>query len=135
FLSAELASIFWKDKSLRKRKKHKEELDRLCEKILERKLGLVAKPFLWIIPSSTDSAADAPITAAYPCGVILARPRGPNSTFPREFELLVWIRGSYRNLGLARECVDEPLSVIWQTLRNERRDESSGRVKHEFTVR
>jgi hypothetical protein len=53
----------------------------------------------------------------YPCGVILVwQPTGLGP----DFELVVWLRGAYRNLGIGRDCLEAPLQTICQALPAER---------------
>jgi hypothetical protein len=40
----------------------------------------------------------------------------PLTADPSSFELLVWMRGPYRNLGVLRECFNVPLEILWQSL-------------------
>jgi hypothetical protein len=39
----------------------------------------------------------------YACGVLLVYPVGD-----AEYEVLFWLRGAYRSLGLGRQCMEEP---------------------------
>lgn len=53
-------------------------------------------------------------------------------TASSEFELLVWMRGAYRNLGIAGACLETPLKEIWAFLTELQRE--GGGVR-DFTLR
>ncbi len=77
---------------------------------IEHTLGL--DPLVWLIPLPTHESVRKDWGAEqYACGFIWVLGR----TSARA-EIVVWLRGPYRNLGIGRECFDFPLDHIWNTL-------------------
>jgi hypothetical protein len=70
---------------------------------------------LWVVklaPQATvpDGVEPPP---SYPCGVVLVwRPPGAQG----DCELVAWLRGAYRNLGIGRQCLKDLLPRILQAL-------------------
>ncbi|MGP0069651.1 MAG: patatin-like phospholipase family protein [Isosphaeraceae bacterium] len=62
-------------------------------------------PTAWIICSTRRDDANGTARPTFPMGAILAWRRDADSVPDgTEFELLTWIRGPYRNMGVGREC-------------------------------
>jgi hypothetical protein len=70
---------------------------------------------VWLIPvpRSTPPGPDWPANQ-HACGVIRVLP--PEPAAPNRHELIVWVRGPYRNLGICRVALNEALGEIWQSL-------------------
>jgi hypothetical protein len=84
---------------------------------------------VWLIPApvlsqATDRQSWPP--DGYACGLIGAFPSSDD-----RYELLAWLRGPYRGLGIGREALQEPLAKIWALLLQERM--ASGKT-HPFTL-
>jgi hypothetical protein len=72
--------------------------------------GRKQAPLVWVI-CLQGTEATGPIL---PCGVAIA---SPAVAPPKQaLELLVWLRGPYRNLGIGRQCVRGLLDKVDQTL-------------------
>jgi predicted acylesterase/phospholipase RssA len=56
-----------------------------------------------------DPTPDVWTPARYPAGVVLVWEPPDTAT---DYEVLVWLRGAYRNLGLGRECLNDLLPQI-----------------------
>jgi hypothetical protein len=78
---------------------------------VEKELGL--QPRVWLIPAPRQTPGLAEWSAdEYPCGLICVLPESSSRS-----EILIWLRGPYRNLGIGRECLDRldsPLEEIWR---------------------
>jgi GNAT superfamily N-acetyltransferase len=59
----------------------------------------------WLIRVEASRSADGaePLPCEHTCGVVLVRPHFKEAG---EYELLVWVRGAYRNLGIGRACME-----------------------------
>jgi hypothetical protein len=73
-------------------------------------------PTAWLVALASATAPHAEVWTEdkYPCGAVLVW-APPDSA--EEYELLVWIRGAYRNLGIGRECLRELLPGLLAGLR------------------
>lgn len=93
---------------------HRRKIRRLIQDTVWPRLGLGAQPLVWLIPVAREEETPEWSDASHACGMILVWPvDGANG----QFEWLVWMRGPYRNLGIARQCVDAVLEQeIWTKL-------------------
>jgi hypothetical protein len=74
---------------------------------------------VWLLVADADapSLIELKNLAAYVCGIVLlSSPRGLEDSRDPEFELLVWVRGTYRNLGFGRQGLGEPYRALWKAL-------------------
>jgi hypothetical protein len=82
---------------------------------VEQALGM--EPLVWLIPVPRQTPAPAEWSSdELACGMICVLPE----TSARG-EVLVWIRGPYRNLGIGRDCFDgsdSPLEHVWKKLKS-----------------
>src|SRR5262249_36575927 len=74
------------------------------------------RPPIWLVglfPGTTPTPGAWP-PDAYPCGIILVWE--PDQS--QDYELVVWLRGAYRNLGIGRKCMEQVLDPITAGLRS-----------------
>jgi hypothetical protein len=85
-------------------------LDQLLQKAVAMEPnGATQAAWLIAVVPRTDPEPDQWTLDRYPCGIVLVW-EPPDTT--EDYELLVWLRGSYRNLGIGREALDELLPEV-----------------------
>jgi GNAT superfamily N-acetyltransferase len=91
--------------------------DAMPQRFIQRvEMDLELQPRAWLIPVPRHLPAPAEWSAdEYACGFFCVLPESSATS-----EILMWLRGAYRNLGIGRECLDRlssPLEHVWQELR------------------